>query len=62
MRASRKRAFHEERGDVKKRRLNLKREAGNVVSSDAMASVVDELWKVDCMLHAACCARIGRVT
>ena len=62
MQAARKRAFHEGRGDVKKRRLNLKQEAGNLVSSDAMVSVVDELRKVDCVLHAACCVRIGRVT
>ena len=53
MRAARNRAFHEERGDVKKRRLTSKREAGNVVSSVEMASVGDELRKVaiDCVLY-----------
>ena len=49
MRAARKKAFHLERGDpVKKRRLTLKRKAGDLVSTDGMASVGDE--KVDCVL------------
>ena len=50
MRAARKKAFHLERGDVKKRRLTLKRKAGDLVSTDGMASVGDELRKVDCVL------------
>ena len=51
MRAARKKAFHLERGDVKKRRLTLKRKAGKLVSSDGMPSVGDELPKVDCVMH-----------